>query len=162
MIKQKLIGLFLILVSFALKVDGQTLVIKSNDGTENNKTLSSLKKFSFENNNLLLSYTDGSTESFSIPAINKLYFESVPVGNYSILSNSDNAGISVHPNPARNVLYIKNNSDQHSTLLIYRIDGVLMNISQISSDNNLVDVSKLNSGLYLLKLNNQTIKFIKQ
>jgi hypothetical protein len=162
MIKLKLIGLFLILVSFALKVDGQTLVIKSIDGTENNKTLSSLKKFSFENNNLLLRYTDGSTESFSIPAINKLYFESVPVGNNLILSNSDNTGVSVYPNPAKNVLYLKNISDQNSTLLIYRIDGVLMNRIQISSDNNNVDVSKLKSGLYLLKLNKQTIKFIKQ
>jgi hypothetical protein len=34
--------------------------------------------------------------------------------------------------------------------------------TQVSSDDQLVDVSRLSQGFYLLKVNNQVFKFVKQ
>jgi hypothetical protein len=159
-LKTYLLLVFIAVISI-LHADAQTLVIRSNDGIENSKVLNSLKKFSFVNNSLLLSYIDGSTESFSIPTINKLYFESVPVGINSLLTNTTDTQISVFPNPVGSTLYLKNNSYISSTLYIYRIDGAVVYTYPVSVDKNSFDISKLNPGLYILKINNQTIKFMK-
>lgn len=71
---------------------------------------------------------------------------------------------SIFPNPVDNVLNI-NSKNEVIKYSIYDLNGKLINDLQISSSNK-IDVSKLNPGIYFLKLvseNNQThtLKFIK-
>jgi hypothetical protein len=44
---------------------------------------------------------------------------------------------------------------------IYRMNGVLVLSTQVSSISKSLNVSYLSGGLYLLKVNDQTFKFIK-
>lgn len=159
--KKQVFLMILLLIGIVSIADAQSIIIRSKDGTEQDKTLNSLKKFSFVNDNLQLSYSDGSTESYSIPSIEKLYFESLPVGIESLLSSSKTSQISIYPNPVNNMLYFENVTEQNSQLQIYRMDGKLMQQSQIEKGTSSVDVRSLNRGLYFIIINNQALKFMK-
>ena len=65
-------------------------------------------------------------------------------------------GVSLYPNPAQNVLYIQ--SEEPSDYHFFDIEGKCM----FSGKGSTIDVSTLKIGTYLLQINNQTFKFIKQ
>ena len=65
-------------------------------------------------------------------------------------------GISIYPNPVQNLLYVK--SEDESEYQIYDLDGRCLFRGKGST----IDVSSLKTGTYLLQINSQTFKFIKQ
>lgn len=65
-------------------------------------------------------------------------------------------GIRIYPNPVQNILYIE--STTMPEYKIFDIDGRCL----LQGENSSIDVSILKTGTYLLLLNNQTFKFIKQ
>lgn len=63
--------------------------------------------------------------------------------------------ISVYPNPASNVLHVSNNSSNTlNSITIYNVLGKVVRIERFlnSSGTNTIDISQLNSGLYLVKV----------
>jgi lysophospholipase L1-like esterase len=75
-----------------------------------------------------------------------------------ILALPDRA-LFVYPNPAENYLYI-NESNLSDELLIYDLSGSLK--LRTKKTNGAIDVNSLESGVYLLKTDNQVIQFIKK
>lgn len=73
----------------------------------------------------------------------------------AIESNS----LSVYPNPAGNTLHIKGNGSNVSAR-IHDLTGKTV-LSRVLSESE-IDVSELSRGVYFLKINNQTVKFIKE
>ena len=67
--------------------------------------------------------------------------------------------IKLYPNPAKDVVYLKNVSGI-KTIMIRDINGRL--ISQIKTHLNEFSVGELNQGFYFLEINGQTKKFIKK
>jgi len=67
----------------------------------------------------------------------------------------------VYPNPVSDVIYIQNAPETAFSVSIYRINGVLVLTTKVSSGNKSIDVSYLPNGLYLLNVNNRTFKFVK-
>ena len=64
--------------------------------------------------------------------------------------------IRIYPNPVQNILYIE--SANVPEYQIFDVDGRCL----LKGENSSIDVSILKTGTYLLLINNQTFKFIKQ
>lgn len=161
--RQKLIillSLFFVVIGIQT-LKGQKLILKTKNGVENTKQLCTLNPITFSNNNLLLKCISGPAETYNLTTISKFYFKFAPTGTEIIALNRDNQILSINPNPVNDVIYIQNAPEGISTVLIYRIDGVLVLKSQVTKESKGIQVEQLKKGLYLLRINNQTIKFLK-
>ena len=63
----------------------------------------------------------------------------------------ENLNIIVYPNPAKDNITIKTNQLNGGNLFIYDIMGRELTGKQINNDETIVDISSLNSGIYILK-----------
>ena len=160
---QKLLFLIFILLAGmnASVVDAQNLVIKTNDGKETAKPLATLKNLTFPDGNLLLTYTSGSVDSYSLATISKLFFGDAATGTDELTESGSAEKLSVYPNPASDIINIKNAPEGTSIVKIYRMEGVMVLNEEVSAGSLSIDVSKLSKGFYLLTLNGQAFKFIK-
>ena len=68
-----------------------------------------------------------------------------------------NNKISIYPNPASSVLHITE-KNEHQKFFIYNWLGERV----MESEGNIINVSQLSSGIYMLKTGLQTLKFVKQ
>lgn len=75
-----------------------------------------------------------------------------------VKTDADSDRILVYPNPANQIIYLKNNFN--GAISIYNVNGELV-IEELNHKGYL-DVSGLRSGIYLVKTANQTIRFIKE
>lgn len=75
------------------------------------------------------------------------------------VDSSDKEAIAIYPNPVKNQLYIAGIRNIQS-FEIYSIEGKLIKAGRYSSDQT-IDVNMLPKGVYLLKIDNQNLKFIK-
>jgi hypothetical protein len=134
-----------------------SLNIQKTDNTEKNIQLGLLKKITFSGTDLILNYQTGSTENVGISLIQKLTFSP-----FTAVSNvlDDANSIAVYPNPSSNFIFFKNLPEGSSDVTVYSING--MKMLNVSAANNQVDVSRLATGIYLIKVNNQVLKFSKQ
>lgn len=160
---QKLILFIFILLAGmnTSEADAQNLVIKTNDGKETARPLATLKNLTFPNGNLLLTYASGSTDSYSLTTINKLFFGEAITGINDNQQSGTAEKMSVYPNPANDIINIRNAPEGISTVKIYRMEGVMVLNEELSTGSLSIDVSKLAKGFYLLTLNGQAFKFIK-
>lgn len=141
-------------------VQAQSLYIKTKDGVVATKSLETLKKFTFSNNNLLINYLNGPVETYSLTNISKLSFKSAVTG-VDELSLNGTAAMKVYPNPVNDIIYIQNAPETSYTVSIYRINGALVLSTKLSSGSKSIDVGYLPSGLYLLNVYGLTFKFVK-
>jgi len=58
--------------------------------------------------------------------------------------------IQVYPNPAQNSIYIQNG--QNSRALIYNLQGLQLLTMDLSSASETLDISHINAGVYILKI----------
>lgn len=159
MLKKFTLLIFLLFVVLA-SVKAQSLYIKTKDGSTTAKSLSTLERFTFSNNNLLINYLSGPVETYSLSNISKLSFKSAVTG-VDELSLPETVSMKVYPNPVSDIIYIQNAPETTYQVSIYRITGSLILNTQISSGEKSIDVSFLQSGLYLLNVNGRTFKFVK-
>ncbi|MGD1842701.1 MAG: Ig-like domain-containing protein [Thermonemataceae bacterium] len=69
----------------------------------------------------------------------------------------------VFPNPANDLITVRNLVSKDGVIRIYNTQGILVNISSFNTETTLqVDISQLPEGLYYLKVGQQSTKFIKQ
>jgi hypothetical protein len=66
----------------------------------------------------------------------------------------------VYPNPTQDVLIVDNANCEKA--YIFDLNGHLLQTTPVDGEHTLINVTSLPQGDYLLLLNNQTIKFIKQ
>ena len=151
--------LIFILLAGLIGVQAQSLILTTKDGVIT-RQLSTLKRFTFSNSSLLVNYLSGPVETYSLDNISKLNFKSVVTG-VDNLSLTGAGVMKVYPNPVSDVVYIQNAPETDFTVSIYRMNGVLVLTTKLSSGTKSIDVSYLSSGLYLLNVNSRTFKFVK-
>lgn len=137
---------------------GSSLNILKLSGSEKAITASSLRTITFSGNNLNLNYQDGNTEAIALADIQKLFFSSL---SNSLEMTHSNLMV-VFPNPVAQTLYLKNIPEGATLATIWHISGRKMLQISLSTETNSLDVSVLPSGLYLLKIQDQTIRFSKK
>lgn len=88
----------------------------------------------------------------------------ITTGNANSIEDNtilDNSELVVYPNPTTESISI--DSFLHTgNASIFSSSGTLVKTYPISEENNSFDVSDLSSGIYSIKLNNQTMRFIKR
>jgi len=136
-----------------------SLIIKLINGSETGTLLSSLDRITFSDGNVIFKNMDDSSNSFMISDISKWTF-----GLFSGITDiiPDNTMMGVYPNPGKNFIKLKNVPEGKLNIKIIRLDGAVLMDKQLLDKNQPIDISNLANGLYLLKVNNTTIKFTKQ
>lgn len=76
------------------------------------------------------------------------------------VNDSEKEVIRIYPNPVKNQLTITGTTNDQK-YEIYSLDGKLVKTGTYSSPQ-LINVNKLSKGIYLLKIENQNLKFIKE
>ena len=80
-----------------------------------------------------------------------------------VVSNLDKNNFKIHPNPATNFLHITTNKEQflNKQISIYDIFGKIVKQLYIKNTNTIIDISKLEKGIYFIKSNESVVKFVK-
>ncbi|MFZ4454794.1 MAG: T9SS type A sorting domain-containing protein [Bacteroidales bacterium] len=142
----------------AVAQNGPSATLTLKNGTQHPFALSSIQKISFANSSLLLNYRSASPESFSLVAVGAITFSNLSAIRPTIF----NSKISLYPNPVSDFVSLRNLPEGNNVVTIYRNDGASARIFALSATDKTVDLSQLASGFYLLKVNNQVIKFVKR
>jgi hypothetical protein len=91
--------------------------------------------------------------------------EVIALPEFSAVDELSNLGIKIYPNPFKDVLVIQNKDGRSGIIEIYGLSGNLITSSELLGMQNTIDLSDVESGIYLLKttINNKvrTIKIYK-
>ena len=70
--------------------------------------------------------------------------------------------VAIYPNPSKGILFVKtcHNASLNSEYRIINILGKTISSGKITSENQKVDVSSFSEGIYLLKIDDQIVKFV--
>lgn len=138
-----------------------SLFIRLNDGTEKTTAISSVRKLTFTDNAMQVNTLTGEADVYEIAAVDRLHFgsPSSPLGVKE--ANAENEPASVYPNPAADMVRLKNIEGENLAVSIYDMRGALVLCTLLTSPEEEINVSTLSKGIYLLKVNNHTLKFGK-
>lgn len=158
--RQILIAMVFVLAMFAtMKTSAQTTDItvyyRTNSSTD---VIQDVKKFYFEGESVVFKLGDGTTTSFAMTDVKKMTLAYNEPGLQDIEELSANEGL--YPNPVSDMLYFNFNVGADVTMQIYSATGQLVKEANLSSDG-AIDVSDLNEGLYIVKIDGKTYKFSK-
>lgn len=151
---------FLLLLLASTHTYSQTgVIVTYYDGTAQNFSVDSSGKLYFSGDNLNVK-TDGSASATSIPVsiIRKVTF-STTLGTNIFGENKNN--LVLYPNPGSDTIQIKSDSIEDLDIKIYSLTGQLVKHG-VYQVNQIIDVSTLSRGLYLVQINGLTIKFSKK
>lgn len=150
--------MFLVLLaSYGTRTYAQRLWISS-DGHVTDMPLVSVQKMEFSGETLTISSVNGSVRDFRMPAIDKMWFETAVSGINASFSRSENK-LLIHLTPVEDKVWISGAETGDYSLM--QIDGQVIRRGSYVSGNPL-DVSDLQSGLYLLRVNGETCKLRKR
>lgn len=143
---------------FHLTAQSTLMTVHMNDGTERSYQMTENDRVYFENDETLVVeialYEAVRSDRFSLADIRKITcqeVEGVSEGSYT--------SVCLVPNPVHNAFMLRNLNGKES-IRIYGLDGRMV-ISIEAYDNQLIDISDLPVGLYLVKTEHQTLKMIK-
>lgn len=144
------------------KPDGfaQGLVIRLHDGSTNIEALNSIQKLTYADTNLIEELKSGTTRSFPISSIQKLYFD-YTIG-YTETGVINNPPLKVFPNPAGEIINVENIPDHTEIIFMYKSNGQLVLSIPVHSATAVINTGKLDKGLYFIIANGKSSKFIRQ
>jgi hypothetical protein len=161
MMKRFILFTFLLLSgTFILDVSGQNLVIVYRDGAETLKLVAGIRKCTFSDNNLILNFPDGKTESYALDVIRKIRFSAETTATKPHLPVFDSAFVSIYPNPVGERIHYRN-VPEGSVLQLFRVDGTIVMSTVVSDREGYLTARDLSKGIYFLKINNRVFKMIK-
>lgn len=133
-----------------------SLNIQKWDGSEKSVELNQLRKITFSGTNLTINYQLGTSESLETSLVRKMVF-----GPFTAVNNlfEDAGTVLIYPNPSADFIYFKNLPEGTNNIIVCSINGV--QIMNVTSDTKRIDLSRLTKGVYLVKINNQVLKFTK-
>lgn len=111
-------------------------------------------------------FTDG-TDGFSIVKTNSEVLVGINTVTFTRTASAvenvadEKVNVSVYPNPVATQLTLRGLQGENQ-VRIFAIDGALMYETVIKTTTGSIDVSNLASGMYILQVNETSIKFIKK
>ena len=154
----KPILLLFFLAGFLLHGTAQnvTLVVTTTNGEEQSFQLPQEGQLYFENGDqLIINDGTGTVATFQLANIQKMVCTEV-----TLVEENATSALQLIPNPARDCFFIKNLQSSTEARL-YAIDGRLVKTFK-ATEGMMVDISDMVPGMYLLHIDDQTLKMIKQ
>lgn len=151
---KKILLLFVTGAMLSLPSVAQNLLINGKDGSTTDLNLENLRKITFSKGNMKASYSDGTYSEYALSTIGKLAFET-GTGMNAIGIMDGHLAYSSQTGDA----YVT--GSKGSTLSVYNISGRVVLKQAITTDAENIDLSGLQDGIYLLKLNGVTVKIRK-
>ena len=104
-----------------------------------------------------------SFDSDQMPYINQGYPVLLCTNIVNAIENiKDKSNIAVYPNPAKEVLIIKNEELRMENYSIFNVSGQILMQGALSTETTNINVKELPSGMYFVKVGDKTGKFIKE
>ncbi|MDR3704704.1 MAG: T9SS type A sorting domain-containing protein [Paludibacteraceae bacterium] len=157
--KQILIAVVLLCGSLCMQAtDVQSLVVQAKGGSESTCVLSGVRKITFSGSTMSVVKKDATQSDYTISNVQKLLFGL----RTSAINEVSTGSLKAYPNPAKEVLNVDGIS-KVDNLHLYNLTGSELSVSYGLVNNGLqISTGDLSQGLYLLQVNNQTIKFQKR
>lgn len=157
--KRKLIILSLLFVAIAAMAE-TSLIIQPLNGQEQANALAQIGYVKVTQDSLLVfSHGDFLLSKIAINDVRHIRYGE-PNEATSIDDTQAATTCHVYPNPTQDMLIIDNANCDNA--YIFDLNGRLLKTTPISGERTSINVTSLPQGDYLLLLNNQTVKFIKQ
>ena len=136
-----------------------SLIVKLNNNSQSGYLLSNIDRITFLSGNLVLKNKDAVTSSIVLSDIDKMSF-----GVYSAVPEitANETSLQVYPNPACNFIQLKNAPEGQIHIVVFKLDGSILINKNLTDETQCIDICNLSNGIYLLKVNNKTLKFTKQ
>ena len=152
---KKILILVLMILGTAPFVIAQDVAfyIMKNDGTTTSHTMSTSSRIYYSDTQLFFN-DNGTTVSYNLSDLRKAYF-ATPQSTEEIEIQQ----LAIFPNPANDVLNIKNLTDNQE-VTIYSINGAVIMKTIVSGDA-AINISELRPGMYIVSAGNLVSKFIK-
>jgi hypothetical protein len=136
-------------------LQAQNMVLRLQGGTEQTIHLSNLQKITFSGSNLVLNLTSGSTQSYGFSNLEKMYFTPL-----TSIKNTVQAKADIFFNPTDNEIHFRNLAAGAQRVVVYRMDGLALINTTVTNDET-IDMSGYPASIYLIRINNQILKFKK-
>ena len=137
--------------SMIAKAEEKSLIITFSDNTTQTFVLSTLPQITMANNKMTI-LAGATTAEYDLYKIKTFIFS----GTTSIRNIEDNSEIKTEGNK----IIIEGTN---ANVRIFSIDGKPATIKTINTSNStVIDISSLNSGVYIIKANDKTVKISKQ
>lgn len=150
----KRIYTLLLLITASLPIMAQQIFVDKSAGIETIE-FSKLDKITFSGTTVKISQTDGTATEASMGEISRIYFS-----NYSNIENTvaDTDDI---------ITYVSSddiavNCNAGDIIAIYNIIGKQLICVRQKSDNGIISIAHLPKGIYVIRTNDQTAKFVKR
>lgn len=140
------------LTSLSLAQNVEFNIVKT-DGTTTSHVMNTNTKIYYSDTLLFLD-NNGTTVSYNLSELRKAYFTT-----QQSTEEVENQQLAIYPNPAKDVLNIKNLADNQE-VTIYSINGAVV-MKTIASGNAEINISELRPGMYVVSAGNLVSKFIK-
>ena len=146
-------------LAFPLAAQSTQMTIQMNDGTERYYFMNESDRVYFEDNETLVVELavygkDVRSDRFNLADIRKITCHETEG-----VSETSNNSVILSPNPTHDAFMLRNLHVKQS-ISIYALDGRLVKSAEVSEDQ-LIDISNLPIGLYLVKTESCTLKMIK-
>lgn len=150
-----IITMFLNLIP-ALAENG--IVIYLLNDVQKSVPITDFRKITFSDTGMNLFHKNGNTESFALSSVKKILFSSTTDLNNSVINDK----IEIYPNPVSDIVNFKNLTAGKHKIELYRPDGILIYKETLEEGSDFINISALNEGLYILRVDNNAIKIRKQ
>ena len=152
-----LLGLLMFISSLLQAAQQPAVIAITADGDENTYALSEVQNITFSSETA--SYADYKMVVNKKDATSKSNVRCVKFGATTAIQEVENDGVSLYvfPNPVSDYLQVVG-AERNSEIRIVSMQG---NIVKMSNDSR-IDVSTLLPGVYFLKVNGKTLKFVKK
>jgi len=154
MLKRVLLAIFIV-ISFPFTGSrAQNLVVRLQDGSDQTIPLSQLQKITFSGNDMVFCYATGSLQAYSLGTVEKLFFS-----NVSGLQKVQEPQLSFYVTKDGQ-LHIASLSENGSLVELFRTDGIRLKTVLVRSGES-IDVSGFPRGLYLIRIDQHSTKFVR-
>ena len=140
------------LTSLSMAQNVEFNIVKT-DGTTTSHVMNTNTKIYYSDTQLFFD-DNGTTVSYNLSELRKAYFTT-----QQSTEEVENQQLAIYPNPAKDVLNIKNLADNQE-LTIYSINGAVV-MKTIASGNAEINISELRPGMYVVSAGNLVSKKIK-
>ena len=155
----------LLLAAIMLHAEATYLIVVPLSGSERAKSISNIGYIRYTPDSLLIYSHDNSLfHKAAFADTRKLIFGDIDdLPNEDFPSGTENASAStirVYPNPTQDALMLENT--QGESISIVTLQGQVVETIQAQKGTTVIPVSNLQAGSYLLLINSEIVKFIKQ